>query len=256
MARIQEIMNRHLTDLELPSKSLQEMAVESFNNEPGDMTGYDCPICKNKGMVAFLRDGQDRYRQCDCVDIRRASKLQTTSGLETLMEKYTFDNYTAKEPWQQYTIDKAKEFAEKKEGWFFMGGRPGTGKTHICTAMVGQMLKECIACKYMLWRDEASRLKAKVNDDEYPLLIKPLKDAKVLYIDDFLKGGVTQGDINLAFEILNARYNKGLVTVISSEKMIKEILEIDEAIGSRIYEKAKDYLIQIKSGANYRLRGD
>ena len=31
------------------------MAVESYNNEQGDMEGYDCPICKNKGMVAFLK---------------------------------------------------------------------------------------------------------------------------------------------------------------------------------------------------------
>ena len=255
MARIQEIINQHMmTSTSKHSKSLAEMAVESYNNEAGDMTGYDCPICKNKGMVAFLKDGQDLYKQCDCIEIRRAAKLQSASGLEMLLEKYTFENYKITEPWQQYIFNKAKGFVEKKAGWFYIGGRAGTGKTHICTALVGQLLKEAVPCKYMLWRDEASRLKAKVNDEEYTAMIRPLKETRCLYIDDFFKGGVTQGDINLAFEILNSRYNNGLMTVISSEKTIKEVLEIDEAIGSRIYEKAKEHAVQIKNGNNYRLK--
>ena len=123
MARIQEIINRHTINSELPSKSLAEMAVESYNNEQGDMEGYDCPICKNKGMVAFLKDGQDYYRNCTCLDIRKANKMQAASGLEMLLAKHTFDNYKATEQWQQYTLDKAKEFADKKDGWFFLGGR-------------------------------------------------------------------------------------------------------------------------------------
>ena len=256
MARIQEIINRHTINSELPSKSLAEMAVESYNNEQGDMEGYDCPICKNKGMVAFLKDGQDYYRNCTCLDIRKANKMQAASGLEMLLAKHTFDNYKATEQWQQYTLDKAKEFADKKDGWFFLGGRSGTGKTHICTAIIGQLLKEGTACKYMLWRDEARELKAKVNEPEYDQLIKPLKQTKVLYIDDFLKGGISQGDINLAFEILNYRYLNGLMTIISSELLLKDILEIDEAIGGRIYQSSMNYLIQIKNGANYRLRGE
>lgn len=255
--RLQEILEkRNMMTLGSHSKTLAEMAVDSFNDLQGDMQGYDCPICKNKGQVAFLRDGKDIYAQCECIEVRRASKLQAQSGLEALMGKYTFDNYTANEDWQQYTLKRAIAYTENQSGWFFIGGRPGTGKTHICTALVGRLLEECVPCKYMLWRDEASRLKAKVNDDDYAQLIKPLKETRCLYIDDFFKGGVTQGDINLAFEILNARYNKGLMTVISSEKTIKDILEIDEAIGSRIYEQAKGYLIQIKNGSNYRLKGD
>lgn len=239
-----------------PSKSLAEMAVESYNEEIGDMQGYDCPICKNKGMVAFLKDGQDCYMNCNCLDIRKANKMQAASGLYMLLAKHTFDNYRAIEQWQQYTLDKAKEFADKKDGWFFLGGRSGTGKTHICTAIIGQLLKEGIACKYMLWRDDVRELNAKVNTPEFDELIRPFKQTKVLYIDDFFKGGISQGDKNRAFEILNYRYLNGLMTVISSELLIKDILEIDEAIGGRIYQSSMNYLIQIKNGANYRLQGE
>ena len=238
-----------------PSKSLAEMAVESFNNEQGDYTGYDCPVCKNKGLVAFLKDGTDLYRQCECVSIRHAMKIQADSGIEMLLDKYRFDNYEVTEPWQQYTVEKAKEFTEKKDGWFFIGGKTGTGKTHICTAIVDQLLKDRIPCKYMMWKDEARILKAMVNDSEYATLIRPLKETKCLYIDDFLQDGTTTGSMNLAFEILNHRYNNGLLTIISSELTVQDILEAREAVGGRIYEKARNYMIQIKNGQNYRLKG-
>ena len=42
----------------------------------------------------------------------------------------------------------------------FIGGQVGAGKTHLCTAMVGEFLKRGISAKYMLWRDDALKLKA------------------------------------------------------------------------------------------------
>ena len=59
-----------------------------------------------------------------------------------------------------------------------------------------------------------------------------------------------------AFEILNYRYNNGLITVISSEKNINDILDYDGALGSRIYEMSKEHMniIREDEGRNYRLR--
>ena len=42
--------------------SIEKMAVESFNDSVGELKGYYCAICKNKGMVAELIDGQDYYK--------------------------------------------------------------------------------------------------------------------------------------------------------------------------------------------------
>ena len=139
--------------------------------------------------------------------------------------------------------------------WFIISGNSGTGKTHLCTAICGELIKAGKEVRYMLWRDEAPRLKALVNDRfEYDRLISEIKRADVLYIDDFWKGAVTQADINLSFEILNARYNsKQKVTLISSERTIEQILSVDEAIGSRIYERSKGFYIKTPD-ENWRLR--
>ena len=48
------------------------------------------------------------------------------------------------------------------------------------------------------------------------------------------------------FEIINYRYINKLPIIVSSEYSIDELLNFDEAIGSRIYEMCKDYLVEIE----------
>lgn len=75
-----------------------------------------------------------------------------------------------------------------------------------------------------------------------------LKSVPVLYIDDLFKGAErpTQGDLNIAFELLNHRYNnENLYTIISTEKLLDDLIRIDEAIGSRIAERSKGHRIQL-----------
>ena len=122
--------------------------------------------------------------------------------------------------------------------------------------------------RYMVWASEVIRLKANKNDDEvYSRLIGPYQTCKVLYIDDFFKmpksstQKPTQSDVMTAFEILNYRYNnKKLITIISTEQSIDNIIEFDEALGSRIYEMTKynsahnRNVLKIEDGRNYRLK--
>ena len=124
--------------------------------------------------------------------------------------------------------------------------------------------------RYMLWRDDVVKLKGNVNDSEaYEKHMSEFKNAEVLYIDDLFKTGKnnegvpqkpTGADTNIAFELLNYRYNNpGLITLISSECRVTDILDIDEAIGGRIAERTiqHGYGINIKPDRtkNYRLRG-
>ena len=94
-----------------------------------------------------------------------------------------------------------------------------------------------------------------VNErEEYKRRINQLRNVPVLYIDDFWKGTVTDADINLAFTILNDRYNmKNKKTIISTEMSMEKILEKDEAIGGRISERAKGFVLQAPD-ENWRLK--
>ena len=113
-----------------------------------------------------------------------------------------------------------------------------------------------IPVRYVQWRGDIPAIKAKVNDAEaYAEAMQPLKTVRALYIDDFLKGSVTDADKNIAFDLLNARYIKpDAITIISTELTIDRILSWDEAIGSRINQRAKDYMLNIGKKKNWRLQ--
>lgn len=212
----------------------------------------------------MLKEDKNCVRICECMEIRGTLKRIQKSGLGDLFETCTFENYKAVEPWQIKIKNKAEKFLnDSDKNWFYIGGQVGSGKTHICTAIVVKLLNQGKGSRYMLWRDEVVRLKSLImNKEEYFKAINPLKISKVLYIDDFFKTEKgkepTTSEINIAFEILNYRYiNNDLITIISSEKSIDDLLYIDEATGSRIYERTKKYCTYVKQDRkkNYRLTG-
>lgn len=239
---------------------------ESFNQDTGDLDetdGYHCDICKNKGYTAFLKDEGLVVSPCECLEIRRSIRKARKSGMDFMLSKFTFDSFIAKEEWQKQILQKAKKFTESETSrWFFIGGQVGCGKTHICTAICGELLKRGTDTLYMVWSEDAKRLKSMVNDPLYTDEINRYKNVSALYIDDFMKvrsgEEPTNGDINLAFEIINHRMlSKDKITVISSEKTLKELLSYDEALMSRIYKRCGEFNISVGKDIkkNYRLRG-
>lgn len=236
-------------------------SITRYNAQQGKLDGYDCPKCLNKGNRLTIVNGRMLYEECECLNVRRALRLIKDSGLGKSLEQCTFANFSTSADWQRHMRDKAIEYVEHPDGWFFIGGQVGSGKTHLCTAIVGELLKRGVAAKYCLWRDESTRLKGFINEPDYDAEIKKYKLAECLYIDDLFKvkhgTTATAADINLAFEILNYRYINGLSTIISSEKTVREIIEIDEAVGSRIYEMSKGRALNLSAdkNKNYRING-
>ena len=238
----------------------------------GDLTGYDCPKCLNRGYTFYDNNNCVVAKECECMKVRRSVQNIERSGIKGLLNQCTFENFQAADEWQKDLKSGAQQFLTDHVGkWFYAGGQVGCGKTHICTAICGKFLAKGIPVRYMLWRDEVVKLKSSVNDSsEYQRLIYPLKTAPVLYVDDFFKTGdeldqkgnlvkkrPTTADTQAAFEILNYRYiNQNLITIISSERSIDDLLDCDEATGSRIYQRTKDYCFYFRPDKqkNYRLR--
>ena len=221
------------------------------------LDNVDCPVCHNTGcIVTKAADGTLKASECACMAKRVSIRRLERSGLKDAVNRYTFKNYVADTMERKKVLYAAEDFCRNDKGWFFISGKSGSGKTHICTAICSRMMEQNKNVRYMLWRDETVLLKALTTDgEEYQRLIQPIKSVPVLYIDDFLKGGHTDADIRLAFEILNSRYNdSSLRTIISSELTLFEILGLDEAVGGRIYERAKGFVIEAPK-VNFRLEG-
>lgn len=241
---------------------LERKRAENLNRFAGNLTGYDCPDCMNRGFFHRVDDQGRRYlEECKCMAVRRSRERIMRSGLVDLMKRYTFKTWQVREPWQKSAAETVKRFIERPEGWLLAAGRPGTGKTHLCTCACTGLIKKGIETRYALWRDMSVQAKAVVNDEEeYRRLVEPLKRVPCLYIDDLFKTGKgqppTTGDVNLAFEIINSRYNDSKkITVISTELDVGKLLAIDEATGSRIYERSKNFYLDLTEKKNWRLVG-
>lgn len=230
---------------------------------------FDCPICGNHGII--IRRGEQgrlRGRECECMTTRRNIRRIRLSGLENTIQHKTFSTFSPMSESQARAMDRAMEYAKAPSGWFMIGGRPGTGKTHLCTAICGELLQRGFDVRYVMWRELSRDAKAVVSDDtEYRRIIKPLQECKVLYLDDLFKTGAgrdrngnripmmpTPADVNFAYELLNARYiNPDSLTIISTELRIGDLMNVDDALGSRIYERARAFTVTI-DGQNYRMR--
>lgn len=264
--------------IQMTQKEYEQHKCDKYNSSEGDLhlkDGYECKLCRNKGYIAEVRE-YPRYCSetlvpCKCQRIRKAIWRLNRSGLKNVVKKYTFERYEAAEPWQQSIKAAAQRFCNDTENnWLFIAGQSGSGKTHLCTAATVHYIRKGNDAQYMLWRDDIAKIKAVGADAvEREKLIKPLKETPVLYIDDLFKMGKdrngnveppTPTDVNIAFEIINHRYNNpNLVTIISSERTLTELRDIDEATAGRIAELTKDagYCLNIKRdpARNYRMKG-
>lgn len=244
---------------------MEALRARLSQHTPSSITPYKCPECRDTGWVET--DPITRaVRRCACREAEEAENRIKSSGLAESLELMTFDSFVTKTDIQRRMKETASAYidsmSEDRKPWLYIGGNPGSGKTHICTAVCGELLKRRIPVRYMQWVDAARELKAAINDDDFDDLIADFVNVRVLYIDDLLKQryvpspAFTEADIRLCFAILNARYIQNKATIISSEwDLVNQLLPADEGTFSRVYERSKRFRITVERKAenNYRL---
>lgn len=248
-----------------------ERQVARENATEGNLKGYNCSTCKNKGYISAVREYDGDFeiiqKTCAvCAKPRRSIANLQRSGLAEVLDKYTFDNFTTDKEWQKDMLSKARAFrTQNKVHCFFIGGNSGAGKTHLCSALAIDYLRHGSEVKYILWRKELREIRRKIFDEGDEGYLDYLKNVDVLYLDDFFKSvkavddpfqRPTQADANLAFEIISERLDRDRITIISTECTLDELIAIDEAMGSRIRRGSEGFATVVRRDRknNYRMR--
>lgn len=201
---------------------------------------------------------------CDCIKLEKIKRQWVKAGINPEINNQSFKNFIV---WNQASklaketaINFYKDFLNIKQtrkNSILFCGQVGSGKTHLSIALALNFLKNNIKVVYMPYRDVITKIKQNMLDEEYyKKSISKYKLCEVLLIDDLFKGKVTDADINIIFEILNYRYINHMPIIVSTEYTVENLLSFDEAIGSRIYEMCRDYIVLINKARenNYRLR--
>ncbi len=248
----------------LSSEDWAKERIKRANSLPGSLGGYNCKKCLNRGYTLRLdSSGAEWSTPCGCLKIRAAIRAAERSGLDSVISRLNFESFLTPEPWQHKLKAAAEAFVKGTSGsWFYVSGNPGSGKTHICTAMCSALLKAGHEVRYFVWPSDMRRLKAMVNDSEYDKVFSTYADAQVLYIDDLFKArsgnDLTASDINRTFELINRRDQQpSKLTILSSEHSIASVIKVDEAIGSRIWANCGNNVFDLGNDRrrNWRLYG-
>jgi len=210
--------------------------------------------------------GYEVWRYCECRASRQAERLIQASKITPEFRQKTFatfdlsqvtgivrDAYTVAYEYAQ-TFDAVRE---RRQNSIALVGRPGSGKTHLLMAVANTLLARRTEVLYFPWVEGFNALKTDFAKLENK--VRRLQTIPVLYLDDAFKGRGMPTDFQREqlFAIINYRYVHNLPVMVSSERDFDQMCEMDEAIGSRIWEMAKSYtatLVDEKEELNYRLR--
>lgn len=247
----------------------QEWFADLENRKSGDLNradGIDCPLCRNKGrMFRWDRDMQEMFVEtCGCMDARRSIRRLNKSNVCRDWQDKTFDRFHAEQEWQMVLKRRVQAYAADPAGrWLLITGQSGCGKTHLATAAFVKLVKgACLSAEYVRWADMVEKMDAVRFD------AKAIENCKakwigcdLLYMDDLFKkrgnAAVSEREFDITLSLIDARYNDpNKLLIISTERSINELREMDEALAGRIHERCGKNIIQVKreKGRNYRMR--
>ncbi|WP_083256139.1 ATP-binding protein [Domibacillus iocasae] len=209
--------------------------------------------------------------RCECVERRKRERLMKSSDITDEFRKLRFQNFRieGKHPIvvqaKQCALSYFSEFdnvRSLRENSISLLGQPGAGKTHLLTAVANNLIdRKGVSVQYFPYIEGTKELR-----DDFNLLTEKLermKKADVLFIDDLFKPvkrvpRASDWQVEQMYDVLNYRYLNHLPIMVSSELTIHELVEVDEALATRISEMSKSFTVVIKGNRmelNHRLEG-
>ena len=135
-------------------------------------------------------------------------------------------------------------------------GPPGTGKSHLATALAVEAVKAGRSVAFSTLADIISSLAKAEKDGTLRERIRYLCRASLLVVDEIGYLPVVPGGGNLFFQLVNARYEKGAM-ILTSNRGFAEWGEVfgDPVVATALLDRLLHHAVVIQiEGSSYRLR--
>jgi DNA replication protein DnaC len=147
------------------------------------------------------------------------------------------------------------DFIERAEVVHLLGP-PGTGKSHIATALAVEAVRAGKAVYFIPLADLIAQLAKAEREGTLREKIRFLTRASLLVVDEIGYLPVTPGGANLFFQLVNARYEKGAM-ILTSNRGFAEWGEVfgDPVVATALLDRLLHHAVVIQiEGSSYRMR--
>lgn len=194
-------------------------------------------------------------------EARRLEKI----GIPARFRDATLENFDPQTANQSRILAKCRDYIKSFDGHrgIMLIGQYGRGKTHLLIAILKEIAKTGVTCRYCNMVDVYDEMRqAFAIDHVYrqspDMILNRLINADLLFIDDIGKEKISEWTLETQYRLIDGRYSKNKATLIASNITEDEYLKrcVDEswkdrtgAIFSRIAGMCDVYEID---GPDYR----
>lgn len=135
-------------------------------------------------------------------------------------------------------------------------GPPGTGKSHLATALAVEAVKAGRSVYFSTLADIITSLAKAEREGQLRERIRYLCRAALLVVDEIGYLPITPGGANLFFQLVNARYEKGAM-ILTSNRGFAEWGDVfgDAVVATALLDRLLHHAVVVQiEGSSYRLR--
>lgn len=204
-----------------------------------------CPECAREA-----RDAQDAAAQQEAHERMAAARLERKLGASLIPRRFmgkTFANYRAETDNQRQNLAGSKRYAANFRDHraagrcLVMTGTPGTGKTHLATAIAGAiMLSTGMTAVYRTVSGLLQFIKGSYSDkSDYTeaQAFASLVDPDLLIIDEVGATKPSEFELATLFNVINGRYEDQRPTIVISNL---DFERLGEVLGERSVDRLRE----------------
>jgi DNA replication protein DnaC len=254
-------MHRQSWLSEVAREIKEKRAASKAGMVPEEVPIYECERCQDKGAYPVVdNDGIERYQLCECRERKRQQRiaerareqLRAELGKFALCSFESFDTKRVLSGTMQWgtmvvtveqqrallhtAVQVCREYAETFDGWLWLAGSVGTGKTHLAAAIMSQAAERGVLSKYVVAPDVLALIRGGYATGQAEDYIDELKNIELLWIDDIGVEKLTEWVEETLYRIVNYRMMNEKPTIFTSNIRLEDM---PGRIASRIIGNAQ-----------------